>query len=199
MEGFDAAWVGCFGEPGIREARPVVDMPIVGPCEATLHLACQLGRKLAIITANMPGQVAQIQEQVKSLGLQDRLIANGVRMDREPFATAWQKALESPQSAADSVAEVARECVADGADVIVVGCCGLGPVCSTAGFNRLTIDGQDVPVLDPIMVVAKTAEMMVDIRKGTGLPIPSRTRNQVLPGKSDWNRVRSTFGLPTKP
>lgn len=89
-----------------------------------------------------------------------------------------------------------RECVADGAEVIVVGCCGLGPVCSKADFNKLTTDGQDIPVLDPVMVAAKTAEMVADIRKGAGLPIPSRVRNYVLPPKEDWTRVRSIFGLP---
>jgi len=46
------------------------------------------------------------------------------------------------------------------------------------------------------MVAMKTAEMAVDIKKGAGLPIPSRTRNYVLPSKEDWARVRSNFGLP---
>jgi len=196
-EGFDAAWVSCFGDPGVREARAVVEMPIIGPCESTMHFACQLGRKLAVITANMPGQIPQMEEQVGSLGLKDRLITNGIRMDKEPFTQAWEKGLKNPKAAADGVAEVARECVADGADVIVVGCCGLGPLCSRAGFNKLTVDGQEVPVLDPVMIAAKTAEMAADIRKGTGLPITSRVRNYVLPSRDDWTRVRSHFGLPT--
>jgi len=47
------------------------------------------------------------------------------------------------------------------------------------------------------MVAMKTAEMAVDIKRGSGLPIPSRARNYVLPSKEDWARVRSAFGLPT--
>ena len=196
-EGFDAALVGCFGDPGVREARSVVGIPVIGPCEATLHFACQLGRKFAIITANMPGQIAQMEEQVRQHGLEGRLAPNGVRMDKEPFAEAWGKGVKNPKLAADSIAEVARECVADGADVVIVGCCGMGPLCSMAGFNKITVGGQDVPILDPVMVAAKTAEMAVDIRKGTGLPIPSRLRKQALPSKEDLARVRSVFGLPT--
>jgi tetrahydromethanopterin S-methyltransferase subunit H len=65
-----------------------------------------------------------------------------------------------------------------------------------AGFNKITVDGQVVPIVDSVMVAMKTAEMAVDIKKGTGLPIPSRTRNHVLPSKEDWVRVRSNFGLP---
>ena len=81
--------------------------------------------------------------------------------------------------------------------MIVVGCCGTGPICTMAGFNKITVDGQDVPVLDTVMVVAKTTQMAVDIKKGVGLPIPSRVRGRALPSKEDVARVRSIFGLPT--
>ncbi len=195
-EGCDAVWVNCFGDPGVKQARSVVGIPVFGPAEATMHFACQLGRKFAIIAANMPGQIAQMEAQVRQHGLQDRLIPNGVRLDKHPFAESWQKSLRDPQFGADCVAEVARECVADGADVIVIGCCGTGPVCSRAGLNQIAIGERRVPILDPVMVVAKTAEMAVDIQKGTGLPIPARTGNCALPSREDWARVRSVFGLP---
>jgi allantoin racemase len=91
---------------------------------------------------------------------------------------------------------VAKECVADGADVIVIGCAGTSLFCSMVGFNQITIDGQVVPIIDSVMAAVKTAEMAVDIKKGVGLPMPSRTRNYVLPSKEDWARVRANFGLP---
>ncbi len=50
-------------------------------------------------------------------------------------------------------------------------------------------------MLDPTMVAAKMAETAADIRNGTGLPIPARTRNQVLPSAEDWARIRARFGL----
>lgn len=195
-EDFDAACIHCFGDPGVREARAVVGIPIFGPAESSMHFACQLGRRFAVIGTNMPGQLAQLEEQVREHGLGDRLIPNGIRFDKEPFAKVWEKWLGNPQSAADAVADVARECVADGADVVVLGCAGTSLLCSMAGFNQISVDGQVVPILDPVMVAMKTAEMAVDIKKGTGLPIPSRTRNYVLPSKEDWARVRSAFGLP---
>ena len=195
-EGFDAGAVHCFGDPGIKEARSVVGMPIFGPAECAMHLACLLGRRFAIIGTNMAGQRAQIEEQVREQGLEGRLIPNGVRFDKEPFVTAFGKWMGNPQLAADSVAEVARECVADGADVIVIGCAGTSLFCSMVGFNQITINGQVVPIIDSVMAAVKTAEMAVDIKKGVGLPMPSRTRNYVLPSKEDWTRVRANFGLP---
>jgi len=194
-EGFDAAWVNCFGDPGVREARCVVEMPVFGACESTLHFACQLGRKFAIIAANMPGQVALMEDQVRQYGLQERLIVNGVRTDRTPFDEAWEKGVQDPRLVAASIEEVARECVADGADVIVIGCCGLGPLCTLAGFNKVTVSGQDVPVLDAVTIVAKTTEMAADIKRGTGLPIPGRVRGQALPSQEDVERVRAIYGL----
>jgi len=195
-EGFDGAWVNCFGDPGIKEARSVVGIPVFGACESTLHFACQIGRKFAVITANMPGQVALMEDQVRQHGLQDRLITNGVRTDKTPFEEAMTKGMQDPKLIAVSIEEVARGCVADGADVVIIGCCGLGPLCTLAGFNKITVGGgQEVPVLNAVTIVAKTTEMAVDIKKGTGLPIPSRIRGQALPSKGDLARVRTVYGL----
>ncbi|MCX5999706.1 MAG: aspartate/glutamate racemase family protein [Chloroflexi bacterium] len=194
-EGFDAAWVNCFTDPGVRVARALVRMPIIGPAETTLHYACQLGRKIAVIVPNQPGNVAQTEEQLRFHGLESRLAKNGIRTEKEPFAKAYEKGLKDPQYTVDVVTEVARQCVADGAEVIVIGCCGTGPILSKAGFNKLTFDGQEVPILDPMMVAAKMAEASADIRRGTGLPIPSHVRNHAIPSEADWKRVRAVFGL----
>jgi len=196
-EGADAVWVNCFGDPGVKQARHVLNVPVVGPAEASLHFACQLGRRIAVISANMPGQFDQVHETVRLHGLEGRLSPNGIRLDREPFPEFWAKAMEDPNMAVQGLVEVAKECIADGADVIVIGCCGTGPVCSAVGLNKITVEGHDIPIVDPVMVAAKTAEMQVDIRKGTGLPIPSRARNYALPSKEDWARVRANFGLPS--
>ncbi len=195
-EGFDAAWVNCFGDPGVRVARSAVDMPIIGPGEATLHFACQIGRKMAIIIPDLPGMMAHTEEQVRRHGLEGRLIRDGIRSEPEPFDKAFEKGQKDPGYTVEAVSEVARGCVADGADVIVIGCCGTGPLLSSVGFNKLVVGGQEVPVLDPMMVAAKMAEAVADIKRGVGLPIPSRTRSHALPSQADWKRVRTLFGLP---
>lgn len=194
-EGFDAGTVHCFGDPGISEARAVVRMPLFGPAESAMHFACQVGRRFAIIGANMPGQFDQLSAQVREHGLQDRLIPNGIRFDKEPFSKTFEKWLANPQLCADSVAEVARECMADGAEVIVLGCAASSMFCSMVGFNRVREGDHEVPVVDSVMVAMKTAEMAADIRRATGLPIPARAGNRVLPSKEDWDRIRNVFGL----
>jgi hypothetical protein len=107
------------------------------------------------------------------------------------------KGSQNPQFVADDVAQTARECATGGADVVIVFCGRISPFCSMVGLNKVTVAGQDVPVLDPHMIAAKTAEMFAAIEKGTGLPIPSRANDQYLLSRKDMARVRSLFGLPT--
>src|SRR5512136_3286385 len=42
-DGCSAAIVGCFGDPGIDEAREVAKIPVVGVGAAACHVACLLG------------------------------------------------------------------------------------------------------------------------------------------------------------
>jgi len=192
-EGFDAAVVGCFGDTGVKEARAVVRIPVIGPAESTMLLACQLGRKFAIITANLPGLVPQHEAQVREHGLWDRLLTNGIRPDIHAFDDTWTKSFTDPKFAADGVVERAKELVADGADVIIIGCCGIGPFCSAAGLHKVTVDNRDIPVLDAQLIAFKAAEMAADLKKGIGLPFTSLP----LPPAEDVERIRGIFGLPT--
>jgi len=113
--------------------------------------------------------------------------------DIHAFEDTWTKSFADPHFAANGVIEKSRELVAQGADVIVVGCCGIGPFCSAAGLHKIEVDGRNIPILDAQMIAVKTAEMAVDIKKGTGLPFTSLPR----PAAEDMKRVRDIFGLPT--
>ena len=191
-QGCDAAVVGCFGDTGVREARAAVDIPVIGPAEATMLLACQLGRKFGIICANMPGLVADHEEQARYHGLYDRLIPNGIRPDIHKFEDTWSKSFVDPKFAADGVSDRAREMVSDGADVIVIGCCGIGPFCSLAGLHSIRVGDRNIPILDAQLIAIKTAEMAADLRTRISLPYNSLPR----PSAEDFDRVRDRFGLP---
>ena len=191
-EGFDAVALGCFGDTGVEQARAAVDIPVIGPAESTMMLACQMGRRFGIVCANMPGLPADHWEQVRYHGLTERLIPDGIRPDIHDFADTWGKSFANPKFAADGVAERAREMVADGADVIIIGCCGIGPFCSQAGLHSIRIDDRNIPILDAQLVALKTAELAVDLKNRLGMPFTGLPR----PSKEDFDRVRDRFGLP---
>lgn len=49
-DGYDAIVLGCFGDPGLDGLREIVSVPVVGPCEAAMHVACTLGHRFGIVT-----------------------------------------------------------------------------------------------------------------------------------------------------
>jgi Asp/Glu/hydantoin racemase len=192
-DGFDAAVVALGDDTGVREARSAVGIPVIGPGESAMHLACQMGRRFGAIIANMPGTplIAQIEDNIKRYGLEGRVIPNGVRFDVHDFADTWEKGLVDPKFAADGVKEGAQKLVDDGADVIVVLCCGIGPFCTAAGLSKVRIGDRDIPVLDAMTISVKIAEMAVDLKIGLDLPFTS----MALPSGEDMARVRAEFGL----
>ena len=49
-EGYDAFLIGNISDAGIREAREVVGIPVLGLCETSLHVACMMGANFSLVT-----------------------------------------------------------------------------------------------------------------------------------------------------
>jgi Asp/Glu/hydantoin racemase len=96
---------------------------------------------------------------------------------------------------AADIKEKAKECVTEAADVVIIGCNGLAPLCTAAKLNRL--EQGNIPIVDCVAVGLKTAEMVVDLKDNLGLPFIARTGFYALPREKDLRRVRATFGLET--
>lgn len=196
-EGFDVAIVGMWLDRGLREARELVNIPVIGPGEASMLFACSLGEKFGVVTLNHPKSVLEAEALIRLYGLQQRAIANPVRRVSISLYDTFTKGIEQPKLVGDAVLEKARECVADGADVVVIGCTGLGPLSTTAGVNKLS--EPEVPVLDPIPIALKAAEAIVDLRSRLGLPSVSRAGDYARPREKDLKRLRVAIGLETGP
>ncbi len=63
--------------------------------------------------------------------------------------------------------KAALSCIADGADVILVGCAYFGPLLRRAGYTHVADTG--VPVVDSATVAIKYLEAMMEIARITGL------------------------------
>ena len=79
-EGYDAVALGCFYDPGLRQARSLLDIPVVSLSETCMLVACSLGSKFSLIGLN-DDQRAQHEELADRYGLRSRL-ANGARHRR---------------------------------------------------------------------------------------------------------------------
>jgi allantoin racemase len=155
-EGVDAVIIDCMGDPGVSAARELVRMPVVGPAEASLHLAAMLGHRFSVLTV-LDSRIPMMHEQVAHYGLSGKLAS--VRAFNIPVLD-LDKDWGTTLAALIDVGERAvRE---DGAHVIVPACTGL------AGKARqiqtgLAQRGCEVVVLDPPSVAIKTAEMLVSL------------------------------------
>ena len=192
-EGFDAFIINCFDDPGLKQARSLVETPVFGLVEPTFAWASQLGHKFGALVPDMPGQVAYVTRQIEQLGLGHRLIANGVRAERKRFVDSFGEALRDTRPMVERLAAQAREMVDEGADVIVIACGGLGQICGNAGFHTLEHRGALIPVVNPLTTAVKTAEMAVAMGKALGYQIPSRVHAGTRLSQEDRERFRAAF------
>jgi allantoin racemase len=193
QEGFDAFVINCFDDPGLKQARSVVETPVFGLVEPTFHWAMGLGAKFGALVPDMPGQVTYVTRQIEQLGLGHRLIANGVRAERKRFVDSFGEALTDTHPMIERLKTQAREMVDEGADVIVIACGGLGQVAGNAGWHTLDHRGALIPVVNPLTTAVKTAEMSVAMGKGLGYQIPSRVHAGTRLSPDDFQRFRGAF------
>ena len=81
-EGFDAFLIGNIADPGLREAREIANIPVLGLCELALHVACMMGANFSLVTINEKF-TPRIVENVMRYGLTGRLAAvNRMQIER---------------------------------------------------------------------------------------------------------------------
>lgn len=190
-EGADAVLVACSGDPGVAEARTLLDVPVVGPMEAALHLAATYGRKVGIVTVQDRTWVEYCEALTEASGLGARLA--GVRSIEIPSAKAFTEGFMQPQAIAAEVASQARRLVEGGANAIVIGSAGLSVMSTAAGLAAVPDTG--VPIFDCLCAGLKVAELRAQLQQHLGVPPCSRAGwGERLPD-ADIARLRKLFRL----
>ncbi len=193
-EGYDAAVITCYFDPGVDEAREVVKFPVVGVAEASISIALLLARKkasMAVIAVAEKG-VTKTFDVLDKYGFGSHLIPiNPVRyIPTDVFlAAVTTRQPAAVKAAKDAYFKVARECIRDGAEIVITGCGGLGTFLEVEGV--LEIDG--VPILDCVTCGIKMAENLVDFWK-LGISTSRRLMYR-LPVEQDWKAERKNFGF----
>ena len=86
-EGFDAFLIGNIADPGLREAREIANIPVLGLCELAMHVACMMGANFSFVTINEKF-TPRIVENVDRYGLRARF-AGANRMAIERHHRSW--------------------------------------------------------------------------------------------------------------
>lgn len=193
-DGFDAVVVNCFDDPGVAQARSLVDIPVVGIGAASLFFAAQIGPRFGLIVPNLPGQVAFATRQLADLGLSSALIPEGIRMDSIGFADAWCEAMADTANAIRRFEPVARQMLEDGADSVVFGCGGFSLVCGAQRFRKVALADREYPIVIPITVALMHAEALV-LLKREGVPTSGRQRGSFLHSAAAASNLWRRFGI----
>ena len=151
-EGYDGVLLGCAGDPGLDALREVAQrMVVVGPGEASFHMAATLGRRFAVLTPAV-STIGPTYDQVARTGLRDRLA--GVRPVELPVLAMR----ESRERTVAQVTAAARQALElDGADVLILGCMSL----AFLRVERELAEATGVPVVNPLLAGVKFLEALV--------------------------------------
>lgn len=167
-EGFDAAILGCFGDPGLDGAREVVRMPVVGLAETAFHVVSTLADTFAIVTAT-PELTRHMRRLAERYGVDRRLTGVG------DIGCPIMEIRRDPEAQYPTLVGVGRRMVENGADALVLGC---GSMSFYA--ERLSQD-LGVPCINPLRLGLRMCELLV----GCGLahsplshPSPTSLRRQ---------------------
>ena len=166
-DGFDAVMIGPHWDPGLYPAREVASVPVSGPLESAIMVAQTLGRRFAVLTVH-EGYVPMIERSITIYGAQPRAISrNPVRKFGMTFDNAVAAATSSDDTFLQEFTKVAKECIADGADVIIAGGQLFGPIFQRHRYFNIPNTG--VPVVEVAACGLKMAETLVALRRSAGL------------------------------
>lgn len=160
-EGFDGVFVSCCFEPGVKEAKELVDIPVVGGSAPSVFLARQLGQRFAFLT-DTPRADAQTYDLFKQNKLDVECVGiKSVNMGVEDIR-------REPEKSRERVIELVKDLSNQGADVIINGCTILA-----AYFEKenVPVELQNIPIIDANVGSIKTLEMMVDLHQKYNLTV----------------------------
>jgi len=187
-EGFDAVAGACFSDGAIRAAGSLMNIPVVGPGETSMFLARMMGMRFAIITSDPPPET---EHYIDRLNMRSHVIGNRAVRSLTLDPSIFVECLAGDFGpAVGNFKEIARGCLEDGADVLIAGCGLLSPMLTLS--NVRDIDG--APVIDPMQVGLKFAEMMVDF-KAAGMSPVSRRGFFLKPNSRDLLNAAKSLGL----
>lgn len=143
----DAYIIGCVSDPGLEAVRMVTERPVFGMLRCAVAAALTRGERFGMI-AFMETSRPRQRRVLQSMGVEGRM--SGYVPLNLPMET-----LTDPVAPRSRLQSVAKELVAGGAEVIVLGCAGM------ANHLKAAEDAAGVPVIEPSQAAVAQALMAV--------------------------------------
>ena len=167
-EGYDAFAMSCFGDPAVHEARSLVDIPVIGSFESSFKIASTTGQAIGVLSLNEAG-VRRSRKRIREFGFEGQ-VATILAMDPPMNEYELDAAFKGSATFRDIFAVQVRRLVAAGADLIIPAEGVINTLLVRNGIRE--IDG--VPIFDSYGSVLAFAEMLVQLRRKSGLLVARR-------------------------
>ena len=201
--GFDAVVVGCCYDPGVRVARELVDIPVIGPLEASMQMAGYFGHSYTVVTDHHKA-VPYLEDLVRLYGLGGN--CRGVRcidwwvkdMVNDPDAVALRHHRGCAPVLAETRAEVDRHGLHNRRGL-------LSALCDAHKGKP------EVVIVNPNLLALKMAESLADLKQGGSITwraaATTRSRRDTIASsscssagrscrRSAWGRRRRSRAAP---
>ena len=160
-QGFDAYAISTLPDPGLREIRSLLRIPTVGYGESAMLTSCLLGSKCGILVF-INELTDLLADNARKYGLAERLV--GVSDVGFRF-TDVLAGFADPAPLIEKFKIAARAQIQAGAEVIIPGEAPMCVLLASQGVSN--VDG--VPVLDSLSCWIKQAELLVDLKRTSGI------------------------------
>jgi allantoin racemase len=153
----DAIVLGCFGDPGLRAAREVSRVPVIGGGEASMVLAQLYARRFGIVhirASNIP----ECENELATLGLSAMCAGQGV------IDMAFYEVLDDTSKTLELLVRESRALLKRGAETIILGCMSLGLGPFSADLQRAL----HVPVINPVRAALAAAQVFQTVGPPVG-------------------------------
>jgi len=189
-QGFDAVIVGCCYDPGVRVARELVDIPVIGPLEATMKFAQYFGHDYVVVTDHHKA-VPYLRDLVLVYGesIHCRDVSSINWFVTEMIKAPHEVALDAMRAAEDIMAE-------KGAEAAILGCTIISA--SYEKWIRETGGQRNREILNPNVFALKMAESLADLRRSGIYEVNRVGYYQKLQQRNndEFIQVRERFGRP---
>lgn len=157
-QGYDAFVIGTSQDPGLREARSLVGIPVLGYGETSFYTSAMTGHNFSIV-GFIPELAEPLRQNVAAAGLESRFC--GFRYIRDGAQLVSQALAGDTAAFLEAFEDAARASIADGSQLIILGEGLPNEILVHEGVHE--IDG--VPVLDSDGLLVKTAENLVEMQR----------------------------------
>jgi len=152
---YDAIIIGCAGDPGLRAARELMDVPIIGPQESAYHFACMVAERFSVISPKQAGGVESADDllaRVREMGLESRFAS--VEFVEMPIVDMWS---DDPTAVIKQATIAVNKAKENGAGAAVLGCMSMAFRTANTKWDA------GIPVINPLSAAIKVAESFVDM------------------------------------